>query len=518
VKLPAQRLAILLPAAVPLFVLFILPAQLRPGNFLADDTYFYLQVAHEIVAGHGSTFNTITPTNGYHPLWMGLCIAAAWMAGGDKSAEIHIALAMGALLFVGIAWAFLALARSVGLRFGIAAIPLLALYFLTGLYGSEAHCNGLALAVALLLLSRCVADGSARRLVAAGLGLGVAVLARLDNVFIVAGFVAVLPFIGAGEGLGWGRWLRGLLPGLAAFTVVLPYLVINVLETGHVMPISGAIKSSFPIPHPDLARLGLLGIIVSTAAIVGILLSSVRVAGPALRLIVRGLGVGVLMQSAYILLFMRLGAGWSWYYVAGMLEMALVLALLLDLAASRGELRRVARGLAIGVATLLLLLVLARGWYRLYDAYFTQRDALFRPGAKRSSEDLRKLLALWMKEHLPPGSGVYVDDGAGAIAYYSDLRILPRDGLISDYRYNDELLRLGPAEYFRAHDIRYYLGPIDPRRNGSQLLTVPAPLYGRPAGRITLLDENILIVTKDNPERGDIALWEIPGEIQNSKF
>ncbi|HMI30346.1 MAG TPA: hypothetical protein VK527_01310, partial [Candidatus Limnocylindrales bacterium] len=63
---------------------YVLPAQLNPRRFPSDDSFFYLQVARNIAAGHGSTFNTVSPTNGYHPLWMVPCVLAEAIARGDR--------------------------------------------------------------------------------------------------------------------------------------------------------------------------------------------------------------------------------------------------------------------------------------------------------------------------------------------------------------------------------------------------------------------------------------------------
>jgi hypothetical protein len=38
--------------------------------FTRDDAYYYFKVAQNISEGHGSTFDGINPTNGYHPLWV----------------------------------------------------------------------------------------------------------------------------------------------------------------------------------------------------------------------------------------------------------------------------------------------------------------------------------------------------------------------------------------------------------------------------------------------------------------
>jgi hypothetical protein len=38
--------------------------------FEEDDFFYYLKVAENLARGAGSTFNTLVPTNGYHPLWL----------------------------------------------------------------------------------------------------------------------------------------------------------------------------------------------------------------------------------------------------------------------------------------------------------------------------------------------------------------------------------------------------------------------------------------------------------------
>ncbi len=46
-----------------------------PNNwFTRDDAYYYFKVAQNISEGQGSTLDGINPTNGYHPLWMMVCV------------------------------------------------------------------------------------------------------------------------------------------------------------------------------------------------------------------------------------------------------------------------------------------------------------------------------------------------------------------------------------------------------------------------------------------------------------
>src|SRR6266850_4031428 len=103
----APRTALL----VAVLALFVLPAQLAPHNFPTDDSLFYLQVARNVAAGRGSTFNGVTQTNGYHPLWLGVCAASAWIAGGRQDAMLRVVFGIQALLAIGCFLLYRAVAR-----------------------------------------------------------------------------------------------------------------------------------------------------------------------------------------------------------------------------------------------------------------------------------------------------------------------------------------------------------------------------------------------------------------------
>ena len=66
-----ERLALL--AVVAIIALSGIRLCTGPEETLAfllyDDAYYYFGVARNLAGGHGSTFDGINPTNGYHPLW-----------------------------------------------------------------------------------------------------------------------------------------------------------------------------------------------------------------------------------------------------------------------------------------------------------------------------------------------------------------------------------------------------------------------------------------------------------------
>lgn len=70
-----------------------------PRNwFTRDDSYYYYKVAQNISEGNGSTFDGINPTNGYHPLWMLVCIPIFALARFDLILPLRILLVVMALL------------------------------------------------------------------------------------------------------------------------------------------------------------------------------------------------------------------------------------------------------------------------------------------------------------------------------------------------------------------------------------------------------------------------------------
>ncbi len=66
--------------------------------FIRDDAYYYFKVAQNITEGLGSTFDGINQTNGYHPLWMIICIPIFYLARFDLVLPLRILLMVIAAL------------------------------------------------------------------------------------------------------------------------------------------------------------------------------------------------------------------------------------------------------------------------------------------------------------------------------------------------------------------------------------------------------------------------------------
>jgi len=73
------------------WVLVLLLWDEAPFTLTFDDAYYYLGIARNLVDGHGSTFDQINLTNGYHPLWL-LVSTVPFAAGLDDLAAARVLL------------------------------------------------------------------------------------------------------------------------------------------------------------------------------------------------------------------------------------------------------------------------------------------------------------------------------------------------------------------------------------------------------------------------------------------
>lgn len=97
-------LLLLLPALLPALKFLQDPDPARIVNVLYDDTYYYLQIAYNL-AHHGhSSFDGITTTNGYQPLWLLLLTLLAKLTGPDKTIFFWASVALTQLLALYAIW------------------------------------------------------------------------------------------------------------------------------------------------------------------------------------------------------------------------------------------------------------------------------------------------------------------------------------------------------------------------------------------------------------------------------
>jgi hypothetical protein len=292
--------------------------------------------------------------------------------------------------------------------------------------------------------------------------------------------------------------------------VLAPYLAQNFAQFGHLVPISGAIKSTFPAFDFDVYKLGAMGKLAALAGAVSVAVGAALDRDRRRRVLWLGLGFGTLLHALYVAGYTQHYTFWAWYYVSGVISAALAAAFLPGWLASRwpgGALlhRLLPVCLTIGV----LFAGAARAHLKAFNPLRLGAVTVDWPiNEYRWPEEFARR----MKQYLPADSIVFTYDWPGALAYYSGLRILPMDGLVSDFSFNDELLATGAEAYLCGRKVGYFFGLIEDNRD-VQTLPVQAPLYRKPAGSLTLRRDDIVVRVRDVVTRPDealpFALWRL---------
>lgn len=480
----------LIAVAVLAYTVFVWTAPLVALTFrCSDDSYYYFQVARNVVQGYGLTFDRIHPTNGFHPLWM-LCVIPVYaLTGGAGESSLRLVLTLVAAIAGATFW----VAYRCVSEYASRAAGALALLALASPPFVNPMINGLETGFLLFLLFVLLWAGRRLDLLSpqAGAGknallgflLGLVLLARLDSAFVVICVVAALTWRGLRES-GEERPLPALARKLvtvagAMSVVVLPYFAWDLLTFGHLVPISGALKTSFPEVTFNLRRFqgyhahyGQVQLLLSTSILAALFFAKRRGgrdreegALGARSTVLVATWAGAVLHFLNTLLFMDFGV--HWWHFASYAPMTLVF---LGLGFERLRVRVLPpRRLAVG-AIAAVAAVVAVAW----AADFLRRGV----DHERWFE-----AALWARRNLPANAVVGMTD-CGLFGYFSERRTVNLDGVINGYEYQDalsacrlrEFLGRSRMTHLAAHAVRY--------ENGRYVVWLPARLDRGPGGAI----------------------------------
>ena len=211
---------------------------------MPDDAFYYFQIARNIARGAGSTFDGLTPTNGYHPLWMVTLVPIYRFFEHDAELPIHVALSLASVVdLITAIIVYKIVSRAV--KWQPAALLVSATYFLNP-YSVLAATNGLETMVAALCFvlsiwwyERIKAESNPSWPPWAVLGglLGLLLLARTDYIF----FAAALNIDALLRLKPVKRKVKALiiLNSVVLLTLA-PWLVWNLVKFGSIMQVSGA--------------------------------------------------------------------------------------------------------------------------------------------------------------------------------------------------------------------------------------------------------------------------------------
>lgn len=464
-------LSLLLTASADLFLRF------RAGaGFLAyfdDDCFYYLQIARNIAAGHGSTFDGMHATNGYHPLWMLVLVALFKLLPAQR------------LFFVGFDLVIVAGTMAtyvLALRCfrGYAASGVLAQLAAAGL----ATCallltNGgmeIVLTIPLLFAFAAYRLNSFRwqpreAFLLGGIGT-LLVLSRLDTLIfllILAGMELLF-----GDGIALRQRIRSACAFVAALVPVGLYFLWNQFAFGSAMPFSGrakqlrrhlAIDMHFYFLRRFPGKIVLLLLLpVLLTVVVAVLMLALRGKGR-LRGGHRALLAALLVfQPAYLLLVTLLSDWpvWTWYLYP---TLGAGLAAGVIICASEVHLSAWPRNLLTAVLALFYLTV-ACG-----DPVFAFRNA------HRVEKPLFSayLTGIDLDHFAASHPGIYaMGDHAGTAGYLLHQPLVQMEGLVEDRNFLQQIRAERDLHaVMEQYGVRYYVFANPVKVNGCYLAVEP---------------------------------------------
>jgi hypothetical protein len=476
----APVLLLFLAALLTLFSRFFHP---NLFGYFEDDFFYYAQVARNLATGHGSTFDSIHLTNGYHPLWMLVILLLYKLFPGTALFVAVQVVSLAAIL----AFFFGALRclRYLGLPERLAPLTalLLSLHALLLLrFGMEVT---LALPLGIWTLATILNPQfrwTPAQTVLYGLLACATILARLDNLFLIAALLtaqwtskhaamvhSVVPRRPPDPELAEGEGPLYLPLSLFAlcFLPLLGDLAFNLLQFHTLLPVSGQAKQLKPLLPPSLTTLHSLVLPFDRTkaafvypALLAILagLLAFRRSAPLLSPLHRNILIALFAFPVLHLASLSLLSDWTvwpWYFYSliypVLASAVLLLTPLRDLVPASPRWR-------IPVANLTLLI----GAYILFLSAYS----LFKKPSKTSQ--LAVFVADFSRQH--PGTYAMGDD-AGSTAFRSDQPFLQLEGLMMDADYIQVLRHRTPlAQVLHRYHVDYYVA-LQIERTGPCFLT-----------------------------------------------
>jgi hypothetical protein len=501
-------------ACASLVIFFLAAPSERMLTLIPDDASYYFEIADNVSSGEGFTFDRIAETNGFQPLWLYVIIPLYRLVRSSPVTMVRI-VALIQILISGAAGLLLyrLLRRTCS---GLAAFAggafFIAFVLAPAVNGME---SALLVLLLVLLVERTVRTGfpdscSGGESFRIGLLLGLVVLARLDSAFICISAALLLLAGSLRRGTGRGRLTALALTTLGASAVILPYLSYNAFHFGSPMPISGMLKSSFPVPVFDRnsifspGPLGLLGILLG-ALHLGLFFFRRRTkSGGGLDGPLAAFALAALLHFAHTVLFMR-WAVFAWHFAAYRVLASLALPCLIDRLFPRAP-----RAMRLAGVSLCVAVILMAGIER-----YVRRFSI----APRNSWTTASFeAALWARENTP-ADAVFAMKDAGHFGYFSERSVVSLDGIVGDVAFQ-EVLRSGRlVQWLRRTEVSYLVQhafwdnpPVNEGTYDTLDVTYTSRLYLAESDTLRLARKNEVYRStpyRDGPYETVFVIWRL---------
>lgn len=266
VKQPLTAIAVCLLFAALFFHLAVawqdFPTLARNG-FLYDDSFYAFKIAQNMAAGKGMTFDGIHATTGFQPLYVLILVPIFFLFGKTLALPVYFALTLLAVLSMLTAlFVYLICRRYVGR----AASFFAAMVWIFSPIVTKQSANGLETALTAFMIALCsyyylekirpAARPSTLRLLLLGLLLGLAVLSRIDTLFLVLAISLDYLILLRRRATRSGGLLRLSLLPLGVLVVYGPWLLLCVSACGSPLQDSGTATRFLSLAYAPMFNFG----------------------------------------------------------------------------------------------------------------------------------------------------------------------------------------------------------------------------------------------------------------------
>jgi hypothetical protein len=433
-------------------------------DFLTDDFYYYFITAKNFVAHGISSFDGITHTNGYHPLWM-LCISALYAVSFGNDGVFFVYLALVSSISTYLTYRYLKnLYETLFPASAFGNIPLL---FVIVIYAGMLFLGmEITLTVPLIayMLSKIAATDftkniSSRQALLFGILSSLVILSRLDTVIFIA-VVALFSF-----SLSGGTMKEKIKPLVFLLVGLIPvciYFLINYYYFGHFLTVSSAIKSlkasgaiSFDLlKYIALNRDGMFGLLLIPISFIILFFSKRK--RPVQHIAVIS---AILFFPIIYYLILLYKSDWflnRWYLFPLPIVFLISFGLITEIIENAVKRKRI---LFYGSNIVLYCTII---YVLFFGVSLVIRDTIRWQAHPNSVYTQAKQLLGFTKDH----PGLYaMGDRAGLTAYLIDKPTLQLEGLIADYRMYEHIKHQDDlASVLREYNVKYLIETAD--KNG----------------------------------------------------
>ncbi|MBC8207300.1 MAG: hypothetical protein ISR85_06130 [Kiritimatiellales bacterium] len=426
-----------------------------------DDGLYYPRLAQNIIERGICTYDGVTVTNGFHPLWLVCLLPVYWLIHNPFAALWGVYAVIFIVQFASL-WMFSRIARVLGMTAaGWAAAVFILLVNIRSLTIFFSFLESpLVLLMLVAYLAFCLRTGNDRfsnpwKSLVGGFLIGLCFLARLDCFLLPVSFGLIWLVQLIRQPLGWRtRFLSAATAAGGCLIFTVPYLISNWIQFGHVQTVSAWQKTVEVSPvgswkiisswslHQFIPRvqhlLGLNrispGLLLGLMFLIGVMGLLYVCTGARRHCVMRLVAafpeftLFALLHALFIILVAPMEAAASaWYWVPEILLVALVAGMTLpNLSLARLPL--------IPIAVLLVAVV----QWAIYPALVQRKTMSF---AKME-------VARYLRENTPPDSRGAMFD-SGIVSYFSQRDFLGINGLIGDFEHAQ---MMKDKEYSEAFD------------------------------------------------------------------